>query len=734
MIAKREAKSDTPKILAGVNAWATLWPLLLPVILLIPGLNAFPYPPAGDYSDLMISHFPNLLYLRRTLLETGVVPLWSPTILSGYPFGADPLSGLWYPPGWLALILPAHLGFNLLIAAHMIFGGLGMYYLLKNLGLSHTAALFGGLGFETMPKIFAHYGAGHLTLVYALAWTPWLLYAASRRRHKGSRVDLLPGLILGLAFLADPRWAAFAGILWWAYTISYSQTRDEPVYLVKRFLASLKKLLPQTALAVLIACPLGLPLLEYTQLSTRVAIDSRDILTYSLPPVRLLGLIFPDYGGFHEWMLYPGAFVLILAVIGLVSVTNKEPYYFWGLVSIIALIFSMGEHVPGLSALAYIPGLNLLRVPSRALLIVGFALLVLAAMTLDRLFQHSAGLEIRKMRLAATALGIFPACIFIGMWLGIGYLDAAYLWAAMVYAAGATWVWLALGNPQRSSGQKKRCEALFVVALFALSLLDWGLMDRSLFTMQPGEVVLREQSSVAKYLSEQPGRWRVYSPSYSMPQQTAALYGLELSDGVDPLQLKSYVDYMRRATGIPMNGYSVTMPPYENGNPEQANQQFHPVPELLGRLNVKYVVSEYDLNVDGLLLVDKIGATRIYRNTLAYPRAWVQNGSGVVGEAVIPAQIQVWSPNQLVLSATGPGELVLSEIDYPGWRVWVDGVKSEVDVFDGLFRGVRLQDGVHDIVFRYRPISVYTGLVLGVLGLIIFSIWQYWAFLEGSLS
>ncbi len=96
---------------------------LLPVMTLLPHLNQFPFQPGADYSDLLVTHYPNLLYLQRSLFEWKTIPLWSPAILSGYPFAADPLSSLFYLPGWLALFFSLPLGINLTVLLHLIWGG-----------------------------------------------------------------------------------------------------------------------------------------------------------------------------------------------------------------------------------------------------------------------------------------------------------------------------------------------------------------------------------------------------------------------------------------------------------------------------------------------------------------------------------------------------------------------------------------------------------------------------------
>jgi hypothetical protein len=220
-------------------------------------------------------------------------------------------------------------------------------------------------------------------------------------------------------------------------------------------------------------------------------------------------------------------------------------------------------------------------------------------------------------------------------------------------------------------------------------------------------------------LAEQPGLFRVYSPSYSLPQQIAAVYGIELADGVDPLQLRAYTGFMEKATGVPVSGYSVTMPPFEDGDPSQDNENYRPDPVLLGLLNVRYVVSEFDLPVEGLALRERFDQTRIYENTKAMPRVWVQNSDEAPSGDGNPAEISRWTPNHVDVRANGPGLLVLSEIAYPGWRVFVDGNSEDMEVAEGLLRAVRLDQGVHKVEFIYRPVSVYMGLALWVIGLLL---------------
>jgi hypothetical protein len=693
-----------------VSRLKSLWPLLLPVAFLLPGIQAFPYPSSqAAYSDLTITHYPNAQYLLQSLRTWQTIPLWSPTILSGFPFAANPLSGLWYPPGWLALALPLPLGFNLVVAAHLVWGGIGMYRLIRLEGLSHPAALFSGLAFACLPKMFAHYGAGHLTLLYAVPWTPWLLASqnspnlnlGSHNPEFASRVS--PAVILAIIFLADVRWAIYAGGLWWGYALTYSQ--------INSIVKTAKDLLLQTALAGLLAAPLLLPLVEYTRLSTRATLTMGDILAYSLPVPRLFGLFFPIFWSYHEWVLYPGGMVLVLSLAAILQGKASQRKRFWLAVFVLSMLFSLGAYLPGFSMLARLPGLDLLRVPARALFLTGIALAALAADGLDGLLSEIMTAGHRRVRLGLAALVLLMITFILGIWISTREFPTNLIWGAGAVGVGAFWAWTVLSS--------RVSPRIWFLVLMALAAIEWGVVDRHSFFSRPSAEVLSESEVVASFLASQPGEYRVFSPSYSLPQHSALRYRLEQADGVDPLQLATYAAFMEQANGMPPQGYSVTLPPFKTGTPARDNAAYSPNPDLLGLLNVQYVVAEYDLPLEGLKLRRQYGETRVYENQRALPRAWIQPPGTSLGEAFYPAERVYWSPNQIEVSARGPGTLVLSELIYPGWKVRVDGEASKMVVTKGILRGVALEPGVHQVVFTFRPLSLFLGLLLFVTGCVL---------------
>lgn len=678
----------------------------LPLLLLLPGIQGFPYPPRGDFSDLAIAHYPNAVFLRSELFSGRGIPLWSPLILSGTPLGANPLSGLWYPPGWLALFWPLPFGLNLLVFLHLWWGGLGVYCLLRDEGLDPAAALWGGLAFTALPKLLAHYGAGHLTLLYAVPWTPWLLLV-TRRSLAGERSTwLLPGALLGLIFLADPRWAALAGAAWLGYWLANA----------RRFAAGWGRqvgwLAAQGGLAALLAAPLALPLLEYTRLSTRAHLSAADVLTLSLEPARLLGLFYPDFGGAHEFSIYTGLCVFLGAMLALTWGRVRRRAGYWGWLALLSLLFSLGASLPLTDWLVRLPGLSLLRVPARALFLNGLALVVLAAYALQALLVGLDSAERRRGGLLLVGVAAFSTALGVGVQVVNGSLLVGFAWGSAAALLVAAWGGLGL------SGRLPR--PVWLTGWCLLTLVDLGVVDHSLFIYRPVEQVMAEGGQAAAYLSARAGPFRVYSPSYSLPQQTAVAWGLELADGVDPLQLQAYADFMDTASGVPRSGYSVTLPPLASGEPALDNKAFRPVPARLGLLNIGYVAAAYDLSVPGLIERARFGDMRLYENLQVLPRLWVQPVEAPVGEQIRPAQLEVRTSGRWQVRAAGPGLLIFSEVFYPGWQARLDGQPARLQPVAGLLRGIVLPPGEHQVEMIFLPLSVYLGWCLGLLGLTIY--------------
>src|SRR5574340_59533 len=694
------------------------WPVVLIMLLvLLPwAVNAakFYYAPEAKYSDLAVSHLPNAIYLKDALQSDGEIPLWSNLILSGNPFAADPLAGIWYPPGWLAYFLPQPTAFNLTALLHFLWGGLGMFFLLKRLGLRREAAAMGGLAFLLMPKLFSHLTLGHQTLVYAVSWTPWLFTAELRRSLSSPSTllqRLMPGALLGVIFLADPRWTIYAAAAWLAFSL-YHAAADASGSSVD---AVIKRRLPdfglQIILALGIAAVLLLPLIEFTRLSSRSAMAPSDVLAFSLPPAQLAGLLLPDIGGYAEWQVYPGVLILLLVIYALFLPKVRRKAAFWLVLIGVAAAISLGSLWPFAEKLAGLPGFDLLRVPSRAWFLAGMGLIVTAAYALDALLtnpaeNHKPDPMIVFLPLAALAVFLVAGLFILGETPPIGFI-----WGAAALSLGVLLISVLRRRPQ------SRLVAA-VVLLFVV--LDLGGVNWLGTRFRTNCEVMGEGFEAANFIAHQEGRFRVYSPSYSIPQQTAAAEGLELIDGIDPLQLAAYRDFMSKASGGGSGGYSVSIPDFSTGDPEIDNIQAQPDTEMLGLLNGKYVVSAFDLIDPHLTEVFRSGETRVYENLDSLPRAWVQAPDAAPGKGVLsPVELELYTANRVTARAEGPGLAVFSIPDYPGWQVSVDGAAVDKMRIANLLIGVPLSEGKHELILQFQSASLDWGLAISLLAWIL---------------
>ncbi len=685
-----------------------LW-LLLPMLPWVLMAGWYIYPRLSAYSDLTISHIPNALYLLRSLQNYGEIPYWSNAIYSGYPFAASPLAGIWYPPGWLAYLLPLQLGFNLVTLAHILWGAVGVYLFLHRQKLKPAAVICGALSFAAMPKIFAHFAAGHVTLVYAVSWSPWLLVAAqkftsqSRKRPIGW---IMPGCILGIIGLADIRWLPASFALWFGYTgwcIFYEKTALSGRSGVGLwFTAGIAALLICVGASFVLLGSLS----EFTRLSTRALMDAADVLAFSLPPEKLLGLFVPDFGGFAEWVSYLGAAGFLMMIYCLAVPKVRRRSLFWLIIFVGAVVISLGEHIPWMQPLASLPGFDLLRVPSRVLFLAGLSSSILLAYGIDDLLDRTKPNYPDPVFFMTPVAG-FVVMLFAGVWAVTGNAPINFLWAGifMVSVIG----WTAFEERGRLPAAVR---VLIIPVVITIDLVGSNIQAVEL---RPIAEINAEGLPVAEFLSERPGIYRIYTPSNSLPQLTAARWGIEMVNGIDPMQIRTYAEFMGRASGVGYQKYSVTIPPFENGDPVTANRDAIPDGKLLGLLNVKYLAAEFPVISPDWKEVGHLGETWIYENLFFRPRAWIQPGTSSIESEWQAVAITSNMPGKVQLKAEGPGLVVLSDNYYPGWRVSVDGSQGELLRVANILMGVSIDSGVHWIEFSYFPKMIYTGAAVSAV-------------------
>lgn len=672
---------------------------------MVVGSAGVPFPPQSEFSDIALSHWPHAEFLRQSLLVHRQLPLWNPTLLGGQPFAADPLAGLWYPPNWLLLLLPLPFGFNLLFLLHLFLAGWGMYAWLRNSRPSRSAAFLGALIVLGMPKLVAHYGAGHFGLVSAATWTPWALLAARRVTSRRGAVRL--GAVLALIFLADVRWCAYVLVLIGAYWIVNNRLREG---LPSTRATQLRIVLWTVSIFLVSTAVLWLPLLEFVGQSLRGTLSLEKANIFALGVRDLLGILLPNFGGHHELMTYLGWTVVVFAVLGALSGIRSQNKIlrFWILVGGLAGLWALGLQ-GGLFRLGFaiVPGVSLLRVPSRAWFLVGLAVAPLAATGLDELRELSSQ-RLAFARLTSVAVALFGLGVALGGAVLGDALPLQFLWLGIVATSTAI---ILIIRPWYGH-----------FALLLVVLIDYAVVNATLVETRAAPQLLAESRSILEILpvdDVQPVG--VYSPSFSMQPVALVEAGVSHLEAASPLHLAVTLPLLSHATGVAIDEYTEVLPPVA-GDPRTANAAAMPATQGLAHFNVRWLVSAFALQAADLELLTEVSDLRVYENRAYSGPALLVGASGVV-------DVLQWSPNRIELRvvADAPATLRIAQMRYPGWRVKVDGQAMDLAptqpiTFDGgealldARLGVVVPTGASRVEFVFQPWTVYGGLILSLLG------------------
>ena len=692
--------------------------------------------PLGDFTY----HF----YPYRTFafaeLRAGRLPVWMPCTFSGYPFLAEPQAAVFYPPAlfnYLVLLTAGITRFplralELEAMAHVLLASLLTYAFLCTEVRRRLAALLGAVVFA-YGGYLTSYPPLQLAILESATWLPLTLLGTKRGMESGRwGWGLVAAAGLSLSILAGhPQTAVLSFYAALAYAL---------------YLAWRMRLPWRTALArILIVCALVaglcagqlLPTIEYTRLSTRAGLTFDESGT-GFPAQDVVQFVVT--GLVSHWQpLYVGILPLVLVWLALVVQRRRDTLFWLGL-AVVALVLALGKHAFGFE-IAYLlwPAYNLFRGQERHAFLVGFALSVLAAHGTDVLLAAITRRQ-RAWALAATRFlrNILPVLFLLTIgaeWLrrtGRDVSDSGALAGKLGILTLVTLFTVLLLYARFYLLRARRVIGLLAVALVVFDLFS---LNRPLNYAEP-----RDPYPVTPVLQpilaerDAGGLFRVQD-DYRLAGHTCCMHGLNEVWGIAPIKLEHYRQFMDRA-------------------PEAVRWKL---------LNVRYLVtwrgslvSREGTAVDGELVYQEgegQAATYVYRLAGEMPRAFVvrdvrQAASPddvyrILGEpgfdpwrtAVVHSRLSFdsapeatdtvtvinYTPTEIVLdvSASAPGLLVLSEVTYPGWQAEINGQPVPIIEADGVLRAVPIEAGHFPVRFRYRPTSLYLGLVISIATLLV---------------
>jgi hypothetical protein len=342
------------------------------------------------WGDVMLYFLPALEFARREL-QAGRVPLWNPFVLCGQPYVGNPQTSLLYP---MTLLLPAIAATRYMAvtaAVHVAVAWAGTYRHVRWIGASRLA---GALAASTFVG-----GAAFLsrlqfpTMVMAMAWLPWLLYASERMAVKPSaRSSLLLACAAALSLLAGHPQVAYISLILGLIGLLWSE-RGRP-WRVR--MAAVTRWSACVTLGCVAATAYWLPTIDVLRLSARPELSLMSADRFVIGWQHLLGLLWPGFlgtaksgsywapGNMWEPALFIGLPQLVLAAYAVVVLIKREPARMHAWVALGSLWLSLGVW-GGLYTLAYyaVPGMNVFHDPARFGIPASSALACLAGLGFD---------------------------------------------------------------------------------------------------------------------------------------------------------------------------------------------------------------------------------------------------------------------------------------------------------------------------------------------------------------
>jgi hypothetical protein len=687
--------------------------------------------------------------------------------------------------GWITDVAWMAWAHTIIALCHIIWAGIGMAALMKRFGFSKSSQSASGISFALCGYFVAR--LGFFSMIWAGSWLPWLLLTASviafpgnNQVQKPTKSVLFPLVFcITMQFLAGHAqltWYSLLLVFFWILVGGWKQGKvKQAIFVVFNYIKAV-------FFAILLASIQLIPTAEYLIESHRSsAVDYEMAMTYSFWPWRFLGLLAPNlygnpgsgdywgYASFWEDAVYIGVLPLILALITLPLIWSKKDSdnrnrsivrFLWSLV-FISIILSLGKNTPIFPFLyRYIPTFEMFNAPTRYMIWFEISMVILAGIGF-MYWKKPTGKGLYWLRLG-TAGGF---AVTLGAFLTSNFLQSVK--STIIQATAISGLWLlgvgilTLTIPADHNSAKRKIWNIAVLLWVGLDLIVAGSklnpsIDRDFY--EPGSVsheeLIEDLNGHRLYISKSDEyqlkferflRFEDFTPKenwtnfrYVLIPNFNLLEGISSANNFDPLLPGRYVEWMNyievigesqrdpwfqmmdvqvveseNSRAIAGVDFTLSSEPGRlwwsqcailTQNEDQSFEQLSAMMQLMD--------SEYDSSL--VIIEDK--------NNEYNEHEMVCNEGGTQ-----QIKLSIDMPTRVLVdvNSSSAGYLVLADIWYPGWGVWIDGEKRPLLRANYLFRGVEVPEGDHNVEFRYQPLSFIIGFVISAVSWLMILIWVF---------
>jgi hypothetical protein len=756
-------------------------------------------------ADQVYQFYPWEVFARQSLAK-GQLPLWNPYTDAGTPFIGNALSAVFSPFTLIGYLFPLHTSYIVKTISRLFLAGIFTFLFAREIDINLSGALLAMVTFTFSGPMVVW--LGHPNSLVA-AWLPAMLFTTERMlTRKSTKYVVLSALIIGAQFLGGHPETSFHVMLAWMTYALYRMILLEGSH-PSQWLPHFLRIGFAASAGILLAAIQLLPFIEAlcnsATLSARATETSGStssfiahllfdwhewptIITTLLP--NYFGMPLNDsywfpYSNYVEQNAYVGILPLVLAstiVLRYVHVPNKASHkrnqvLFFGSMALISL--GVALHLPGFNIVNALPLFDL-AANERLRLIYALAIAILAGLGVDAMitdtsskFCRSAIYILGILALGSTALIIITYIGFIAFkdsliqsgrdfmkanWNTTPYLSRSldYYYdlvkqryqnklalfhpnnIVMYMPVLVSLTWGAILRWKQKVNIKSRIWHYAILSLTIVDLFVVGmpfnptLAPENIFPIPDPIHFLREDQSI----------YRISGTDLILYPNSSMLFDLYDIRGYETIVPSRYVNLIDSLEGH-----------YRFHFHSLFRQTSSPLWDLL---NVKYILTDKDLEGKWVLVYQDESSIKIYRNRNVLPRAFVvhhaviaDNADQSLEQVLDPAfdfrekvvlekkpagwgetpanftstdsvRIVNYRPNHITMDVqtTSKGLLVLTDTYTPGWKAFVDGHPTPVYVANHAFRAITIPDGHHQVEFIYRPWSFYVGAILSLCTLI----------------
>jgi len=781
--------------------------LIVSLVLLYFGRGLFP-------GKIIFANDMQFIYpLQQLIIEQinkAQLPLWNPYTASGDQIFA--WFPLFYPPYLVTLLLFSSQGLTWLYIFHFCFAGITSYFFLKQLGATQLGATLGGICFAFNGSFILRVFGGHHMYIYASAWIPLIFLLAElilvKRRLQTA---ILCGLAIGLQLLTVVTQISLYTLLVLSLYIFIKILYTSDIKNTKSILRYISLYILAIGIGIGIGAAYWLPMVYLQPFTVRSGgLDFASATNGSLPPTHFLTLLFPNLFGTsidqNYWGYFLGGINDIDAVmyIGLLpltltgfSLTKYKSPHVAALLGVVGLtgLLAVGRFTPLYLVFFYlVPGFSAFRIPARALILLCFALSMLAGLGFSALEK-----ERKNIAPLWIALGISTSLLWLFTWglqsqiINLGNMIAQwayeqanwnhsrplqysldlvaqiarqlpnnFLEPAIIFLI-ASMVVIGLKNKPSVSLQ-----LLLVLVIIDLFWFNW----RYLPLQTSNDIMNPEQQELLAYLPSSPNQGRIYAEGNLIPLNGGTIFNFSDVQSGSPVAWRYYWEFINFDFTTPLVGKNKQTLNYFLAFNHQALRLLNTTIAF----TLKPIEEQsWELIAKKLILINRNDGTQhqvdayVSKNSAAMPRAWVVYDTLVITDD-IKALNYIYQPNfdavsQAVLSepppfeetnssttkqtsiitmgkslpnfislkvtTQAPGLLVLSEIFAPGWTARVNEQESFIIRTDYILRGIYLPAGTHTVELYYWPPGLNLGFIITLITLFCASLGVY---IEESMS